>query len=105
MTRTKLLSLITPGEILKEEFLLPLGISANQLAQALHVPANRVTSILNGVRAITPDTALRLGRYLGTSPEMWINLQKDYEMRKARRELAAGINREVRPRRSARNAA
>lgn len=101
MSRTKLLPLVTPGEILKEEFLAPLGISANQLAQALHIPTNRITGILNGTRRITPDSALRLGRYFGTSPEMWVNLQKDYEMRKARRESAAQIKREVTPRATA----
>jgi addiction module HigA family antidote len=92
------LPLITPGEILREEFLDPLGLSANQLAKALRVPANRITGILNGSRGITPETALRLGRYFGTSAEMWVNLQNNYDMRLARRESGARIEREVKPR-------
>jgi antitoxin HigA-1 len=101
MKTTTRLPLVAPGEILREEFLVPLGLPANQLAQALHVPANRITNILHGTRAITPDTALRLGRYFGTSAEMWINLQKDYEMRLARRTAERQIEREVKPRAAA----
>jgi len=96
--RKRLLPPVTPGEILREEFLVPLGMSANQLAQALRVPANRISGIVKGTRAITPETALRLERYFGASAEMWINLQKDYEMRKARLESEAVIRREVKPR-------
>jgi antitoxin HigA-1 len=73
-----------PGELLRTEFLAPHQLTANALANALHVPANRITAILKGQRAITADTALRLGRYFGTTAEFWLNLQKDYELRVAR---------------------
>ena len=80
----KLLEPIPPGEILMEEFMRPLGLSINALARALAVPANRVGGIVNGSRAISADTALRLGKYFSTSPEMWLDLQSDYERRVAR---------------------
>lgn len=80
-----LLEPIPPGEILAEEFMRPLGLSINALARALSVPPNRISSIVNGTRAITADTALRLGKYFGTSPEIWLDLQSDYELRVARR--------------------
>ena len=73
---------VHPGEILAEE-LQELDMSANALAKALYVPANRITAILNGSRAVTADTALRLSCYLGTSPEFWLNLQKTFELRTA----------------------
>ncbi len=94
----ELIPLSTPGQILREEFMLPLELSANALATALKVPANRITSIIKGNRSITADTALRLGRYFGTTAEFWVNLQKNYELRLARRELSTRIEREVRPR-------
>jgi addiction module HigA family antidote len=96
----ELLPLITPGEFLVEEFLEPLGLSANALALALHVPANRIQAIVNGQRGITADTALRLGQYFGTSAEFWVNLQATYELDKAKRETLEQIRAEV-PRRSA----
>jgi antitoxin HigA-1 len=71
---------IHPGEILKDE-LSELGISASALAKRLAVPVNRVTSIINGTRAVTADTALRLARFFGTSPEFWLNLQSSYELK------------------------
>jgi addiction module HigA family antidote len=74
---------VHPGEMLREEFLVPLGISANQLAQAMGVPANRVSGILNEKRALTADTALRLGKVFGMSAEFWMNLQKNFELRTA----------------------
>lgn len=74
---------IHPGEILADELEFT-SLSANQLAKAIHVPANRVTQIVNGQRAVTADTALRLGRFFGTGPELWLNLQKIYELDKAR---------------------
>ena len=80
----KRLTLTYPGQFLQEEFMTPHRLSANALATALHVPANRITSILKGQRAVTADTALGLGRYFGTTPELWLNLQKDYELRAAR---------------------
>ncbi len=74
---------IHPGEILREEFLVPLEMSANTLARALHVPANRISLILAEKRAVSADTALRLSRYFGTTPEFWLNMQKAYELRVA----------------------
>ena len=82
--RTKLLEPISLGEILMEEFMRPLGLSINSLARALWVPANRISGIVNGTRAISADTALRLGKYFATSPEIWLDLQSDYELRVAR---------------------
>lgn len=79
--------IIHPGEILLEEFLKPMGLSQNQLAIAIHVPARRINEIVHGKRAVTADTALRLSRYFGTSNEFWINLQSHYEMRLARYKL------------------
>jgi len=92
------LSPITPGEILLEDFLNPLKMNANQLALALRVPANRITAILEGRRAINGDTALRLARYFDMSPRFWINLQAQYDLRKAEVELSEKIAREVQPR-------
>ncbi len=80
-----LLEPIPPGEILMEEFMRPLGLSINALARALAVLPNRISGIVNGTRAITADTALRLGKYFGTSPEIWLDLQSDYELRVAKR--------------------
>lgn len=88
---------IHPGEILREEFLTPLGMSAHQLALRLHVPPNRISSILNGTRIITADTALRLARFFRTTPEFWLNLQKTYELRLAEDELGALIEHDVQP--------
>ena len=83
---TKLLPPIHPGEVLKEEFMKPLGLSANALARAIRVPANRVSAIVNGDRGITADTALRLAKAMGTSPDFWLNLQKQYDLDCARDE-------------------
>ncbi|MBR0774110.1 HigA family addiction module antidote protein [Bradyrhizobium diazoefficiens] len=87
-----------PGEILNEEFLKPLGMSARALAQALHVPSNRITAIVNGQRAVTGDTALRLAHYFGTSAEMWINLQAMHDLSRANAEAGAAIRRDVKRR-------
>jgi antitoxin HigA-1 len=89
---------VHPGEILREDMLPELGMSANALAKALDVPANRITAILNGTRGITADTALRLARYLGTSPEIWLNLQTAYDLRVAELEAGETILRTVQPR-------
>ncbi len=94
----KLLDPIHPGEILLEEFMTPLRLSSNALALALRVPATRIGEIVRGRRAITPDTALRLGRYFGTSPDLWLGLQTEYELRVAVREMSALVEREVQPR-------
>src|SRR5262245_3700888 len=88
---------IHPGEILREEYLVPLGMSASMLAKALRVPANRINGIVNERRGITADTALRLSRYFRTSAEFWLNLQKSYELRLAEVEVGAKIRREVKP--------
>lgn len=96
--KERLLHPIHPGEILQEEFLKPLGISINQLARDLDVPPNRVSAIVNGERSITADTALRLGTCFGMSPEVWLNLQTEYDIRVVRREHGAEIERRVRRR-------
>ena len=88
---------IHPGEILREEFLAPLEMSANALAMALHVPAPRVNDIVRERRAVTPDTALRLARYFGTTAQFWLNLQSSFDLRQAEGELRRKIEREVRP--------
>lgn len=82
---TSYLDPIHPGEILLEEFLQPMGISINRLARDIHVPPGRISTIVNGKRTISADTALRLSAYFGTSPELWLNLQTDYDLRIARR--------------------
>jgi antitoxin HigA-1 len=76
--------LIHPGEILKEEFLVPYGLNANRLAIALDIPPNRITTIINGDRGITGETAMLLGHAFNTSPEFWVNLQARYELDVAR---------------------
>ena len=83
--RSRLLKPIHPGEILLEEFMKPLGISINGLARDIGVPPGRISAIVNGKRAITADTALRLGKYFGVSPEIWTGLQADYDLRVAKR--------------------
>jgi addiction module HigA family antidote len=86
---------IHPGEILKMEFLDELNLSAYALAKALHIPTNRVTGIVNGDRSITAETALRLARYFGTTPEFWLNLQTHYDLTVAARREAKKIEREI----------
>jgi len=87
-----------PGEVLAEEFLKPLGMSANALAIALRVPATRIGAIIKGERSVTADTALRLARFYGTSPEFWINLQAMHDLTKTRQESGVAIERDVHPR-------
>ena len=87
-----------PGEILGEEFLKPLNMSVNALALGLRVPATRIGAIVKGERAVTADTALRLARYFGTSPEFWVNLQAMHDLTKARVESGGAIERDVHPR-------
>lgn len=99
--KTKILELIHPGEILNEEFMKPLGISINRLSRDLHVPPNRVHSIVHGTRAITADTALRLGTYFGVAPETWLNLQTEYDLRLVRRAAGDQIAKTVRKREAA----
>jgi addiction module HigA family antidote len=87
-----------PGDVLNEEFLRPLGLSVNGLAMALRVPATRMGAIVKAERSVTADTALRLARFFGTSPEFWMNLQAMYDLTKTRRESGGKIQRDVRPR-------
>lgn len=89
---------VHPGEVLRHEFLTPLGLTAHALALALRVPANRISTILAGERAVTAETALRLARHFGTTPGFWLNLQKAYELDVAEREAGARIRAEVAPR-------
>jgi len=88
---------IHPGEILEEEFMRPLGLSANALARAIDVPVTRISEIVRGRRGITADTALRLGRLLGTTPELWLGLQAEFDLRMARRDSGKAINERVSP--------
>jgi antitoxin HigA-1 len=83
---------IHPGEILADE-LAEIGVSAAELARLIEVPANRISQILTGRRAITADTALRLARWFGTSPDLWLNLQKTYELDLARQRLGSKLDR------------
>ena len=94
----KLLTPIHPGEIIREEVLAPLNLSVNQLARLLAIDTTRLNEIVRGRRGITADTALRLARYLGTSPEFWLKLQVHYELRVARHAKQKEIERAVRPR-------
>ncbi len=87
-----------PGEILAEEFIRPLGLSINALAFSLRVPTTRIAAIVESERTVTADTALRLGRFFGTSPEFWINLQAMHALTKVRRESCVTIARDVQPR-------
>src|SRR6185369_5311074 len=84
---TRRLEPIHPGEILEEEFMRPLGLSANALAKRVDVPVTRISEMVRGRRGITADTALRLARFFGTSPELWLGLQAEYDLRVARREV------------------
>jgi antitoxin HigA-1 len=86
-----------PGTILQEDFLKPLGITRNSLAMATRVPANRIGGIVQGTRAVTPETALRLARFFGNSPEFWLNLQQMYDLSNARTQAAEEIEKEVSP--------
>jgi addiction module HigA family antidote len=89
---------VHPGEILLEDLMKPLNISINRLSRDLRVPVNRVSEIVNGQRGISADTALRLARYFGSSPEFWMNLQSSYDLRVAMRNSAERIDRDVQPR-------
>jgi addiction module HigA family antidote len=88
---------VHPGEILRDE-LAELRLSARAFAGALDIPVNRITQILREQRGVSADTALRLERYFGTSPEFWMDLQSDYELRRARQEVGTAIEQAVRPR-------
>jgi len=101
MARKKNIPPLHPGEVLSEDFIVPTGISVHRLAMDLRVPANRIAEIVKGERAISADTALRLARYLGTSAEFWLGLQSDFDLEKAKDELAPKIENEVQPRKHA----
>lgn len=92
-----LLDPIPPGEILLEDFIKPLGLSINALAKKLRVPPGRISEIVNGKRAITADTALRLGRFFDVAPEVWTGLQADYDLRIARRRIGSEIEEKIQP--------
>lgn len=94
MTKEKLPP-IHPGEVLLEDFMKPLGLSQYRVAKDIGVPALRISQIVNGKRAVTADTAMRLARYFGTSPDVWLRLQARYDLEVAEREYGDRINREV----------
>lgn len=89
---------VHPGEILREDYLVPLGMSANALAKALHVPTPRINDIARERRGVTADTAMRLARYFDTTPQFWMTLQAEYDLRVAQIERAEQIDKEVIPR-------
>jgi addiction module HigA family antidote len=89
---------VHPGEILREDFLSPLEMSVNALAQALRVPSTRLHEIVKERRAVTPDTALRLARYFGGDAQSWLNLQASYDLKVAERDLGPAIESQVKPR-------
>lgn len=93
--KPKLLTPIHPGEILLDEFMKPMDISINRLAREIMVPPGRISAIVNGKRGITADTALRLGKYFGVSPELWMGLQSDYDLRLAQRAVGAEVDKRV----------
>lgn len=95
---TPTLEPIHPGEVLREDFMAPLALSINRLARELSVPPGRVSAIVGGKRAITADTALRLARFLDTTPQFWMNLQAEYDLRVARRASGDEIAKRVHPR-------
>jgi addiction module HigA family antidote len=88
---------IHPGEILREEYLVPLNMSAHALAMELRAPASRINDIVRERRAVTPDTALRLARCFGTTAQFWLNLQSSFDLKNAESENGKRINEEVRP--------
>jgi len=98
---TQLLDLVTPGEVLCEEFMKPLNISQNKLARDIDVPPSRVHAIIHGRRAITADMALRLGKYFSSSPQLWMNLQAHYDLEVAERNAWPAIKDRIRSLRQA----
>ena len=97
MSANKLLDPITPGEILREDFMEPFGISINKLSRDLSVPPNRISEIVNGKRSITTDTALRLQRYFGVEAQFWLNLQTEYDLRMMKRKIWPDIEQRIIP--------
>jgi len=94
-TRKAFLEPIHPGEILLEDFMKPLGISINRLARDIVIPPGRISAVVIGKRAITADTALRLGKYFGISPQTWMGLQAEYDLRVAQRAIGAEVDKRV----------
>ena len=94
MAKTRL-NPVHPGEVLSEEFLKPMGLSQSKLANAVGVPPRRINEIVLRQRAITADTALRLARYFGTTPQFWLNLQRNYDLRRAEAAVGARIRAEI----------
>src|ERR1700679_2920283 len=92
---------VTPGEMLKEEFIVEYGLSQNQLAKAVGISPNRIAEIVNNRRRITADTALRLGLYFGNSPEFWMNLQTHYDLKMAKQNLKPEDAKRIKGRRAA----
>ena len=99
--KTKIMPPIHPGETLREDFLKPLGLTANRLAMELLIPVTRINDIARGKRAITADTALRLARYFGTTPQFWMNLQANYDLEAAQDVRGPEIADRIRPRQAA----
>jgi|SRR6202140_1735435 len=97
MTTKKKLKPVHPGEILREEFMVPLGLSMNKMAMDLRVPVTRIADIVNERRGITADTALRFARYFKNTPVFWMNLQTRYELEVADDDIAAKVERDVQP--------
>ena len=97
MTRKDFLDPITPGEILREDFMEPMEISINKLSRDLSVPPNRISEIVNGKRGITADTALRLECYFGIEAQFWLNLQSEYDLRKMKRKIGRDIEQRILP--------
>lgn len=95
MTSRRIMDPLHPGEVLLEEYLIPLNISQNKLALHMRVPAQRISEIINGKRAITADTAVRLAKVIGTTPEFWLSLQMDYDLQITIRSEGERIDREV----------
>ena len=93
--KSKLLRNITPGEVLEEEFLKPMCITQYRLAKDIGVPPRRINEIVKGQRAITADTALRLGRYFGMAPQFWLNLQSHYDLEQEQEHLSGRLEKEV----------
>jgi addiction module HigA family antidote len=94
-TKHKRFDPIHPGEVLLEDFMKPKGISINRLARDIAVPPGRISAIVNGKRAITADTALRLGKYFGVSPQTWMGLQTEYDLRVAQRAIGPELDKRV----------
>jgi antitoxin HigA-1 len=101
MTTKALIEELHPGRTILEDVVKPLGLSVNSLAHRLHVPASRMNDIVRGRRGVTADTALRLARYLGTSPQFWLNLQSAYDLKVAHYGQGRTIDKQVRPRAAA----